>query len=154
MLAGSRNKQGLTTTQVARCQAAWELICEGESIPLDISEAHRAKSRTRFHENRNRVYLGADSYPGDAPDANSRMSMLACLAHERAHYERYRAGYRRPVVLPDALLDEAETSLRAAFHPSISNQDKIHLAEDARDRINGWISEGLKNDENTPDSWE
>jgi hypothetical protein len=35
-----------------------------------------------------------------------------------AHAERFQLGYRRPTDLPDVLLDEAETSLRASFTSS------------------------------------
>jgi len=93
MVVGSRNNEGLTRSQIARCQATWEVICEGKTIPLDISQGHVPGSKTRFNEDKNLVYLGADSYPGHAADANSRMSVLACLAHERAHFERFQDGY-------------------------------------------------------------
>src|SRR5918999_852662 len=99
MLAAGRNQAGLTDRQIA----------------LDVSEARQNFSRTRFNEDQNKVFLGADAFPGEGVDANSRMSTLACLAHELAHAERFQLGYRRPTELPDVLLDEAETSLRAVF---------------------------------------
>ena len=86
------------------------------------------------------VLLGADAYPGAGVDANSRMSVLACLVHELAHAERFAVGYRRPTSLPDVLLDEAETSLRAAFTSVISPTEREALVEDARDRLIAWLA--------------
>jgi len=86
------------------------------------------------------LILGADAYAGEGVDANSRMSTLACLAHELAHVERYRAEHRRPVDLPDALIDEAETSLRAALTSVLSGKDREDLVEDARDRLIHWLA--------------
>jgi hypothetical protein len=42
--------------------------------------------------------------------------------HEFAHAERFQMGYRRPTDLPDVLLDEAETSLRASFTSLLSQR--------------------------------
>ena len=96
------------------------------------------------------VLLGADAFPGEGVDANSRMSALACPAHELAHAERFRLGYRRPTDLPDVLLDEAETSLRAAFTSVLRRKDREDLVEDARDRLIQWLAthhqEGASND--------
>jgi hypothetical protein len=86
------------------------------------------------------VFLGADALPGDGVDANARLSTLACLAHELAHAERFQLGYRRPTDLPDVLLDEAETSLRAAFTSILSPKDREDLVEDARDRLIQWLA--------------
>jgi hypothetical protein len=86
------------------------------------------------------VYLGADVDPGIGIDANSRMSVFACLAHELAHVERFQAGYRRPVELPDVLIDEAEASLRASFTSILGPKDREDLVEDARDRLIDWLA--------------
>jgi len=110
-------------------------------IELIISEASGHSSKTRFNENRKVVILGADAYPGYGTDANSRMSVLACLAHELAHAERFQLGYQRPSNLPDMLIDEAETSIHASFVSALSKRDRMDLIEDARDRINSWIIE-------------
>lgn len=140
MLNGSRNPHGLSQVQIEYCKLVWDVLCQGEAIPLDTAFADVAGSTTKFNEDRNIVILGADAYPGIAMDANSRMSVLACLAHEKAHFGRFRDGYRRPINLPDILLDEAEASLRAVFSPALSSKDKNDLAEDARDRISKWLS--------------
>jgi hypothetical protein len=42
--------------------------------------------------------------------------------------------------LPDVLLDEAETSLRASFTSLLSPKDREDLVEDARDRLIQWLA--------------
>lgn len=120
------------------------MLCGSDRIELDVSDAARSGSKTRFNEERRKVFLGADALPGVGSDANSRMSTLACLAHEFAHVERHRLGYRRPTGRPDrepdVLLDEAETSLRAAFTLVIYPRDRCDLVEDARDRLIQWLA--------------
>ena len=64
----------------------------------------------------------------------------ASLAHELAHAERFQLGYRRPTDLPDVLLDEAETSLRASFTSILSPKDREDLVEVARDRLIQWLA--------------
>jgi len=140
MLTAGRNQHGLQPGQIEYCREAWAVLCGNEPVPLDVSQAGENGSRTRFNEDRNLVILGADAYPGTGVDANSRMSALSCLAHELAHVERYRADYRRPVELPDVLIDEAETSLRAAFTSVLSDKDREDLVEDARDRLIHWLA--------------
>jgi len=68
------------------------------------------------------------------------MSMLACLAHEIAHAERFEIGYDRPFEFPDSLIDEAETSLRASFTRVLIPRDRQDLVEDARDRLIQWLA--------------
>jgi len=140
MLSAGRNQHGLRARQIEYCQEAWSVLCGAEPVALDTSEAAQNGSRTRFNEDRNLVILGTDAYPGEGVDANSRMSTLACLTHELAHVERYRAEYRRPVNLPDVLIDEAETSLRAAFTSVLSGKDREDLVEDSRDRLIQWLA--------------
>jgi len=140
MLATGRNQADLTDTQIEYCLEVWEILRGDIPIALDISEARQNFSRTRFNEDQNTVFLGADAFPGDGVDANSRMSTLACLAHELAHVERFRLGYRRPTGLPDVLLDEAETSLRAAFTSILRKKNREDLVEDARDRLIQWLA--------------
>jgi len=113
-------------------------------VKLLVAEASTHSSKTRFNENRNIVILGADAYPGNGMYANSRMSVLACLAHELAHVERFQLGYQRPLKLPDMLIDEAETSLHGSFVPALNKRDRIDLIEDAKDRINNWIYESQR----------
>jgi hypothetical protein len=90
------------------------------------------------------VHLGADVMPGQAIDANSRMSVLACLAHELGHAERFELGYRRPI---DNLIDEAETSLRASFVSILGLKDREDLVEDARDRLIQWLAQSGSGEE-------
>jgi len=135
MLAAGRNREGLTPLQIEYCVEAWRVLCRSSPVAMDVSSAHRGRSRTRFNEGLGNLLLGADAYPGQGTDANSRMSTLACLAHELAHAERYDAGYRRPPHLPDVLIDEAETSLRACFASLLRSRDREDLVEDARDRL-------------------
>lgn len=127
MLTAGRNQIGMTEKQMEYCLEAWAVLCADMPIELDTSEATRNSSRTRFNEEQNKVLLGADALPGEGVDANSRMSTLACLAHELAHAERFRLGYHRPTDLPDVLLDEAETSLRASFASVLSMKDREDL---------------------------
>jgi hypothetical protein len=94
--------------------------------------------------------LGADVKPGIGVEANARMSILACLAHELAHADRNQSGFQRPLGLPDCLIDEAETSLHASFNPILNPKDREVLIEDARDRLNQWFVEKRANDEVEP----
>ena len=135
-----RNQIGLTERQIAYCVEVWAVLCADRPIAFETSEAVQYASRTRFDEVQNTVFLGADALPGDGVDANARLSTLACLAHELAHAERFQLGYRRPTDLPDVLLDEAETSLRAAFTSILSPKDREDLVEDARDRLIQWLA--------------
>jgi len=135
-----RNLPGLTERQIAYCVEVWAVLCADRPIAFETSEAVQYASRTRFDEAQSTVFLGADALPGDGVDANARLSTLACLAHELAHAERFQLGYRRPTDLPDVLLDEAETSLRAAFTSILSPKDREDLVEDARDRLIQWLA--------------
>lgn len=152
-----RNQIGLTKEQIEYCKLCWDFLCEESEPPkpLDLSikinkiklivtEASQHSSKTRFDENQKFVILGADAYSGKGMDANSRMSVLACLAHELAHTERFQLGYQRPFELPDMLIDEAETSLHASFVPALNPRDRTDLIEDAKDRINRWIDESQR----------
>jgi hypothetical protein len=140
MLASGRNTVGLSIRQIEYCAMAWTALCGDEMVELDSTLAHEHASRTRFQENEEKVYLGADAYPGGGNDANSRMPTFACLAHELAHAVRFRNGYRRPFELPDVLIDEAETSLNASFASVLGMKDREDLVEDARDRLIHWLS--------------
>jgi hypothetical protein len=141
MLAAGRNQTGLTEQQIEYCLEAWTVLGADLLVELDVSEAKQNFSRTRFNEGQNKVFLGADAFSGQGVDANSRMSPLACLAHELAHAERFRLGYRRPTQLPDVLLDEAEASLRAVFTSVLGRKDREDLVEDARDRLIQWLAQ-------------
>ena len=134
-----RNTNGLDAGQIQRCQQAWGLLGGNCFAQLNVTDAHKHCSTTCYIEGKSVVRLGADVYPGTGIDANARLSMLACLAHELSHAERYTRDFRRPTELPDMLLDEAETSIHAAFYPVLSAQDRQDLVEDARDRLNLWL---------------
>lgn len=138
-----RNQHGLTPEQIRTCQIAWETLA-GESVcPLEVSGAVQSGSRTVFDEKHEVVFLGADAYPdpraGPQAPARTRMSVLACLAHELAHARRYRRGYRRPLSLPDALIDEAEASLDASFEVLLKWSDRRDLVQDAGDQVGAWL---------------
>lgn len=140
MILDGRNKTALTEKQIEICIFAWKALCGKKwKIKLDISEADSNSSKTRYDEKKRKVFLGANVFPGKGSNANSRMSYLACLAHEYSHAMRHQKGYNRPLILPDSHLDEAETSIDASFHPIITKTDKSDLIEDARDRIINWI---------------
>jgi len=141
LFLGQRNRIGLTERQIEYCIRAWQVLCDDEERVLIVDEAMRDGSRTRFVEDRNVVYLGADAYPGNGAGANARMSPLACLAHELSHIQRFERGYRRPFDMPDVLIDEAETSLNASFHITLNPKDREDLIEDARDRLIDWIAD-------------
>jgi hypothetical protein len=136
---GKRNERALSDRDIERCVLAWEVLCGTERRLLVVDEAKQDHSRTRFVENTSVVYLGANAYPGEGSFANQRMSMLACLAHELSHAERFARGYQRPLESPNHLIDEAETSQNASFHPALSPKDREDLREDARDRITDWL---------------
>jgi hypothetical protein len=97
MLTAGRNQIGLTERQIEYCLEAWVVLCADNPVELDTSEARQHSSRTRFNEEQNKVFLGSDALPGEGVNATSRMSTLACLAHELAHAERFGLGY---VALP------------------------------------------------------
>ena len=141
MFISGRNKEGLSEREIQNCLWAWELLLGGKNnIKLVTEEANQHHSRTRFSETKNVVYLGADVKPGYGIEANSRMSILACLAHELSHAQRFELGFQRPIALPYVLIDEAETSLHASFIPVLSPKDRENLIEDARDRLNQWLA--------------
>lgn len=148
MLGSGRNWKGLTEEQVEYCLEAWELLGGNGFVELDISEASVDGSETRFNETQNKVYLGANAFPGEAPFALARLSTLACLSHELAHAESFKMGFNRPIFdrniplsdQPSVLVDEAETSLFASFRTSVLGPKDIEdLIEDARDRLNQWL---------------
>jgi hypothetical protein len=137
---GRRNHRGLTDHEIEYCVLAWNILCGENQRTLILDEARLDYSATRFVEDMSVVYLGANAYPGDGFSANSRMSVLACLAHELSHAERFARGYRRPLERPEMLIDEAETSLDASYHQALGSKDREDLREDARDRITDWLA--------------
>ena len=144
-----RNANALDARQIQTAVWAWQAL--GSPTQLDTSRATQPGTSTAFSERHQVVFLGANAFPGSTPDANSRLSVLSCLAHELAHVERYAAGYRRPFQLPDLLLDEAETSIRASFMSPLSHRDREDLVEDARDRLDGWLRFTLSQERSNED---
>jgi hypothetical protein len=141
MVLAGRNQVGLSEREITHCLGAWEFLCGGNQRKLVTIDAATHSSRTRFNEIDGIVYLGADVKPGSGIEANSRMSILACLAHERAHAERLERDFQRPIEFPESLIDEAETSLHASFMSVLNPKDREDLIEDARDRLNQWFVE-------------
>jgi hypothetical protein len=141
MVPAARNQIGLSAREIEHCLDAWKVLCGEQEIELVIGKASSYASLTYFNESDGKVYLGANAKPGNAVDVNSRMSILACLAHELAHAERFELEFRRPFALPDKLIDESETSLHASFHPVLNSKDREDLIEDARDRLINWLAE-------------
>ncbi len=95
-----------------------------------------------------RRYAGEGASISIKPLQPTASSVRSCLAPASgsssglafAHAERFQMGYRRPTDLPDVLLDEAETSLRASFTSLLSPKDREDLVEDARDRLIQWLA--------------
>lgn len=139
-LRGARNYVGLTDEQIERCKEIWNYLGGWPKPELDRSEARSHGSRTRYDETLHAVILGADAYPGTGLSANSRLSVVACLAHELAHAQRASMGFRRPLIPPDVHLDETETSIHASFLENVSRRDREDLVEDARDRLFDWLA--------------
>jgi hypothetical protein len=135
-----RNKNGLDERQIQNCLNIWEAIKGNDFATLDISKASENSSKTYFDEKQNVVFLGANIYPGTGTDANCRMSPMACLAHELSHVKRAKKGFTRPFILPDCLIDEAETSTDATFEVMLNPKDREDLIEDARDRLTNWLA--------------
>lgn len=125
--------------EIQRCQWIWDALNWDAYCLLDTSEASRPDSTTRFNQIKNTVFLGANVLPGSGISVCSRMSSMACLAHELTHAIRFDAGYDRPFEIPDRLIDEAETSLDASFTPVISVRDREDLVEHARDLLIEWL---------------
>jgi len=137
---GIRGRTALDQTQIERCKQIWQVLKGYEFCNIDLSEATQHCSKTRFSETHNLVFIGSDVVPGRSTDARSRMSELACLAHELAHAARFRYGFVRPVDLPDKLLDEAEASLHASWYIPLNASDRFFLVDDARDQLRKWVS--------------
>ena len=137
---GIRGRTALDQTQIERCKQIWTVLGGSKFCNIDFSEATLHCSKTRFSETHNLVFVGADVVPGRSTDARSRMSELACLAHELAHAERFRYRFVRPVELPDKLLDEAEASLHASWYIPLNESDRFCLVDDARGQLTRWLS--------------
>lgn len=142
MALDERNHHGLDEQQIQRCINGWAVLTQSTGLQVDllVDAARHHLSRTFFRESDGKVHLGADVQPGDGVTPGARMSILACLAHELAHAQRFQLGFKRPTQKPDMLLDEAETSLHASFFQDLGRVDRETLVEHARDRITLWLS--------------
>jgi len=145
LLKGRRGTKGLDDHRINHCKLIWEALGGSSICPLDCSEAKLHGSKTRFSQKKNIVFLGADVVPGLSADPRSRMSEMACLAHEMAHAERFSFGLDRDANLPHKLRDEAETSLHASWNILLNITDRNALIEDARDLIDEWLK-GAENE--------
>ena len=136
-----RNHLGLSEREVEHCRLAWTVLTStvGLEVELEVTASTRHYSETVFRESDGKVHLGANVLPGAGTSAIERLSVLACLAHEMAHVDRFQHGFRRPCVLPDLLVDEAETSLHASFYTPIGRKDREDLVEHARDLLIKWL---------------
>src|SRR5687768_13807385 len=56
-MLGARNYAALTADQIERCLAVWKELCGDIPRPLDLSEAARHGSRTRYDADRHVVIL-------------------------------------------------------------------------------------------------
>ena len=139
LIIGQRGTVGLSSNQIDRCKLIWKVLNGKDFCPLDYSEATAHGSKTRFNQTKNKVILGADVIPGQGIDSRSRMSEMACLAHEIAHAERFSFGLDRDDNIPHKLRDEAEASLHASWNMALSNKDRADLVEDARDLLIEWL---------------
>lgn len=138
-----RNEEGLSRAQIQNCTEAWAALGGDSTCALDVSVAAQSGSRTAFYEESNVVVLGADAYPARSASvgetARSRLSVLACLAHELAHARRFGRGYRRPFDRLSYLIEEAQTSLDASFELLLEPRDRRDLVEDAHDQTAEWL---------------
>ncbi len=139
MMLDRRNQNGLSPKQIDYCVLVWEVLGGDDVCTLDTTRASTHSSNTHFAQANNRVYLGADVYPGTGVSPRCSMSVLACLAHELGHASRFKRGYDRPITMPDKLLDEAEASLDGSFAPVLNELDRRTLIEDARDQVERWL---------------
>jgi hypothetical protein len=139
LIKGKRGTEGLSDHQITQCKIIWEVLGGKDLCLLDCSEANTHGSKTKFNQTKNKVILGADVIPGSSLDPRSRMSEMACLAHEMAHAERFSFGLDRDIQIPHKLRDEAETSLHASWNMALNKTDRITLIEDARDLLDEWL---------------
>ena len=139
VISGVRSQDALDDRKIEKCKLIWEILGGDKFCPLDFSDAKTHSSRTRFNEGENVVFVGADVVPGHSSDARSRMSEMACLAHELAHAIRASFGLERPFDLPDKLRDEAEASLHASWFSVLGPYDRYCLVEDASDQLIKWL---------------
>ena len=153
VMIDGRKKTGLTKAQIKRCQYIWGDIGGNAYCKLVTKNATKHSSKTEYHPDSNVVVLGANAFPGQGIDANSRMSERACLAHELAHVQRAKMNIDRTCKLPDCLIEKAEASADAKFISNLSKRDRDDLIEDARERLGAWLSLTRKKgdeDENRP----
>lgn len=132
---GKRGEVPLTNAQ----QAEVSRYAETLGIPDDV---------VRFSDNMNTsygrmfgadvVYVGSDVMPSAnaavrAESANARISMKGAMAHE---WVGHQAAARANKTQPDAVLEEAQASIRAArFGPELSSTERVTLLRDGVERL-------------------
>ncbi|MGE3724512.1 MAG: hypothetical protein AB7I41_03110 [Candidatus Sericytochromatia bacterium] len=136
MINDDRNKIGLNERTIQNCIVAWEVLGGNQFCELDTSFAHIHSSQTKFIQNQNKVILGADVLPGNGTSAHSRISLLACLAHEKAHAERFNS-FRLDRDVEER--DEAETNIHASWEVVLSPVDKESLIAASVELLEIWL---------------
>ena len=138
-LPGTRNVAPLTEHEVRRAAATFL------AFDQDVPFRHEAGQPTSFrvipateeHEEYGEIVFGEDLYPGpNVANPNASLTMRAAVAHEIAHFYRWRD---KRALAGDALthLDEAFTSLDAAqaFAAKLSPNEVQGLIADAMERL-------------------
>jgi hypothetical protein len=145
LLAG-RNHAPLTDQE--RIRVSNTCIGLERNIPFRVA----SDERTRFRvwddagEEQAEIVFGADVYPGTGVvDPNSSLSMQAAVAHEVAHYFRW----RDKTEIPDDRLehiDEALTSLEAIlrYYGHLSDNERQQLVRDSIQRLQTFVQENLR----------
>jgi len=133
--AGKRGEVSLTAAQRADVSQYADKL----GIPEDV---------VRFSDNMNTsygqmfgkdvVYVGSDVMPSAnavarAESANARISMKGAMAHE---WVGHQAAAKAGKTQPDAVLEEAQASIRAArFGPDLSSAERMTLVRDGVERL-------------------
>jgi hypothetical protein len=140
VLPGNRNVIRLTPQEVDRATRTF-LSLEDEEIIF----RYVANSQTRFRvvpaegdqEEYSEIIFSEDLYPGrNIANPNAQVSMKAAIAHELAHYHRWRD--KRELEGEDFKhLDEALTSLEAAtrYAADLNDTEIQQLLADATERL-------------------
>lgn len=140
-LPAGRNHAPLTDPEQLRVSNT----CLGleRGVPFRVE----SRERTRFRvweengEEHAEIVFGADVYPGTGVvDPNSSLSMVAAVAHELAHYFRWRD---KTEISDNRLehIDESLTSLEAIlrYYGHFSENERQQLIRDAIQRLQLFI---------------
>jgi len=136
LLAG-RNHKPLTQQEQVRISNT----CLGleRTVPFRVAEEEKTRFRVWEEDGieQAEIVFGADVYPGTGVvDPNSSLSMQAAVAHELAHYFRWKD---KTEVTSNELehIDEALTSLEAIlrYFAHFNENEKQQLIRDAIQRL-------------------